>query len=146
MYIARAITRECCLNSEISKRFNPQEETAKRPVVIENDARQETKCSFRMCNIQNEVIVIDENDGQQCPAKHPFEVKLPIQTWKKSKHSKMAGKDANQTKRTPLIENSVLSRFDGNFPESFPFSYTSLAPVVDTVSQDWILNCRGPPR
>lgn len=93
------------------------------------------KQSIRECHVQSKLTVIDDSASEQSPAKCSFEVRLPLQTIKRSKQSYEAGKDANQTMRTALLENSELLEFEENIWELFPFGYTKLAPLEEMVSK-----------
>lgn len=120
---------------KVSQKFDTEEETAKPPFVIGNDARQEAKCSLRKLNLQGAFIIIYDSGSQQKQMKYSSEIKLPSPTSKNSKHSKKASKDANQTKRTTPLETSELTRLDDSIWESFPSGYTSFTPFRDKVTK-----------
>lgn len=71
--------------SRIRKTFNPEEETVKRAAVFRQDARQDSKQMLKMCNLQFEIIVVEESSGQQNLTKYSSEMKYLSQTSKKWK-------------------------------------------------------------
>lgn len=144
LYIAlQSLASVDCSRTSI-KNFDPYQEAAKRPVVIGKHAPQKTKSLLRIHNIQGKCIVIKDSGCQQRSMKNSSETKLVTQSLKKSKQSKKAGKDANQTNCTTLLESFETSTFDGNIRESFSLGSRSLALFEDTVLKDLILNWRLP--
>lgn len=79
--------------SKIEMKFDPEEDTANRPVVTGKDARQDTNRWLQKLNYEVEILNIFpvDNNGQRKAMEHGSGPLVLLRTSKKAKHGKMTG-------------------------------------------------------